>query len=383
MRVSTGIARDRYGYRVTWRDRGHQREKRFPPDTPLDVLTAWRKRRIAQAPSGTGPKTGLARDVVRYLAFRKSMRSFVTERAQLRAWIHLYPKLSRWALNGDHVRAAIAKWQAVGYSAQEIKHRVNALKRLFRTLDGARDTPCDGVRLPRIPKSRPVPVPDDIIRQVAVQLRIAEMADAGKAHTLRDSKTRARFLVLATTGQRPAQVMRATPNDVDLERRLWIVRPAKGDRGAVVVLNDEMHAAWTLFARARAWGPFNQRSFVRTLRRNGWPNGIRPYNLRHSVGFALSAAGVDLGDIQAHMGHSDPRTTRTFYVPALLARQAAASEAILGRVGVAAMMGLPAPDCQQPARREGEEKERLGETIATASDGPEGKHLPRYLAKKA
>lgn len=340
-----GIFRDRYGYRVTWRDRGRQREKRFPPDTPLDVLTAWRNRRIAQSPSGGAPAIGLARDVVRYLKGRRHLASYVTERAQLRAWVHRYPKLSRWALTADHVRAAIADWQKHGYSAQEIRHRVNALKRLYRTLDGGTSsTPCDGVKLPRLPKSRPVPVPDDLIRQVAIQLQIAERDDVGSAHVLRSSKTRARYLVLAATGQRPAQLKRARPSDVDLERRVWVVRPAKGDAGTIVVLNDDMLAAWRLFIAADAWGAFSTRSFVRTLRAHGWPKGIRPYNLRHSVGFALSGAGVDLGDIQAHMGHTDPRVTRRFYVPTLLERQARASAAIDGRLGPTAMGLLPGHD---------------------------------------
>jgi integrase len=334
-RITTGIHRDKYGYRVCWPDRGRQREKRFPPDAPLDKLKQFRERQLtASKPAIDAAAKGLARDIVRYLRERRHLVSFVTERAQLRAWLHLYPSLSRWALTRDHIRSAVAKWQGQGYSAQEIKHRVHALRRLYHTLDGDGPTPCDGVRLPPIPKPRPVPVPDDLVRQVAVNLQIAEMDGIGK---LRDAKTRARYLVLATTGQRPAQVKRAQPSDVDLERRVWVVRPAKGDAGTIVVLNDDMLAAWRLFRAAEAWGSFSTRSFVRTLRHNGWPNGIRPYNLRHAVGFALSGAGVDLGDIQAHMGHTDPRTTRTFYVPALLARQAAASAAIEGRLGPTAI----------------------------------------------
>jgi integrase len=373
-RISLGVYADRYGYRVTWRDRGHQREKRFDPDTPLDVLKRYRAQRVKTATAGHGPKTGLARDVVRFLQFRKGLRSYVTERAQLRAWIHLYPRLSRWAITSDHIRKAVAIWQAKGYSAQEIRHRVNALKRLYRTLDGVRDTPCDGVRLPPLPKARPVPVPDDLIRGVAVQLRIQEQEGIGR---LRDAKTRARYLVLATTGQRPAQVKRALPSDVDLERRIWIVRPAKGDRGTVVVLNDDMRAAWQLFRAADAWGDFNTRSFVRTLRRNGWPKGIRPYNLRHSVGFALSSAGVDLGDIQAHMGHSDPRTTRSFYVPTLVGRQARAAAAIDGRLGPTAI----GPAMTAP-RTKGESAPQQA-TNRGSSDQPDPARIRRDLAKMA
>lgn len=332
-RIARGIYVDRFGYRIIWRDGGHQREKRFPPDTPIEILKQWRKTQVGQANPIPKEKTGLARDIVRYLKQRRHRRSFVTERAQLRAWLRLYPRLSRWALTRDHVQSAIARWQTDGYSAQEIRHRVRQLRQLYRTLDDAMSpTPCDRVTLPPLPRTRPVPVPDDLIRTVAVNLRAAEIT-----HRLRDAKTRARYLVLATTGQRPSQVMRTQPADVDLQTRVWVVRPAKGDYGTLVALNDDMHAAWTLFVAANAWGPFNQRSFVRTLHRNGWPKGIRPYAMRHSVGMALSARGVDLGDIQAHMGHRSPATTRAYYVPGLLARQVVASSTIDGRLGPGAI----------------------------------------------
>jgi integrase len=353
-RVARGIYRDTRSFRVTWQDRGHQREKRFALDTPLDVLKKWRKRQVEQSAQwGPQPQTGLARDIVRFLKGRKTMPGYKAERSHLRAWLQFSPRISRWGLSPEHVRSAVAAWQSDGYSAQEIKHRVRALKQLYRTLDGhGTPTPADGIALPKIAHHRPVPVPDDLIRQVAIHLRAHEITKR-----LRTAKTRARYLVLATTGQRPAQVMRAKPGDVDLEQRIWWVRPAKGDQGTVVVLNDDMRAAWALFIQAKAWGAFDGRSFVKTLQRNGWPKDIRPYNLRHTVGLALSARGVDLGDVQAHMGHRDPRTTRTFYVPALLQRQAAASAAIEGRIGPLAMTprhdseAQPIPTTRKQAQR--------------------------------
>lgn len=333
-RLAAGVYADRYGIRVTWAERGRQREKRFPADTPLDTLKRWRARQVGQAAEyASTARSALARDVVRYLKTIRGRPSFKSERAHLRAWVHRFPKLSRWTLTRDHVRGAIGEWQAKGYSPAELRHRLKALRRLYVALDGSKaPTPCDDIAMPRTPKPRPVAVPDDLIRTMAVRLRAREIADKRFS-----PKTRARYLVLATTGQRPAQVMRAQPGDVSLEQRVWVVRPAKGDSGTIVALNDDMTAAWQVFIQADAWGTFDSRSFVKTLQRNGWPKGIRPYTLRHSVGMALSAAQIDLGDIQAHMGHSDPRTTRMFYVPGLLSRQQAASAAIEGRVGPTAM----------------------------------------------
>ena len=56
-----------------------------------------------------------------------------------------------------------------------------------------------------------------------------------------------------------------------LDRRLWFVRTAKGGLNSVIILNDEMVRAWQLFSDADAWGWFDDRSFSKTLKRNGWP----------------------------------------------------------------------------------------------------------------
>lgn len=362
-RIATGIYRDDRSYRIIWRDRGHQKEKRFPLDAPIDKLKAWRARTIGQladvdrADQGTG---SFVRDVVRFLRARRTRPSFKADRAHLRPWVHRFKHRSRWSITRDEVQRAIGDWEAAGYSPKEIQHRVRLLRYLYETIDGSRAaTPCDDVSLPQPVKTRPVSVSDVLVREVALELRRHEIAG-----TLRDAKTRARYLILAMTGQRPAQLRRAHPLDVDLERRVWFVRPAKGDAGTIVYLNDDMVAAWSLFIVAKAWGAYDSRSFAKTLRRAGWPRGIRPYNLRHTVGLSLSELGVDLGDIQAHMGHTTPATTR-IYVPAVLSRLKVASEKLDGRVSSAAL-ALPASVASK--RKRGKAKE--GEIVRQIAGEP-------------
>lgn len=327
--VTRCVYQDAYGYTVRWREHGLTRDQRFPLDTPLPVLKAWRDRRELEAhPPPTDKAGSFVRDVVRWLATRKGRPCFKSDRAHLRPWLVRFRQRSRWAITRDHVIAASGDWQRDGYSAKEIHHRVKTLQLFFRSLSPGQSTPCDRVPLPKNAKPRPVSVSDALIREVALQLRKQELIGR-----LWDAKTRARFLVLGTTGQRPAQLRRAQPFDVDIERRIWIVRPAKGDNGTTVYLNDEMRLAWQVFIAAKAWGSYDGRSFVKTLQRNGWPKGVRPYNLRHSVGLSLSELGVDLGDIQAHMGHTSPNTTRQFYVPTVPQRMKEASAKLDGRFG--------------------------------------------------
>ena len=74
------------------------------------------------------------------------------------------------------------------------------------------------------------------------------------AANLTDPKTRARFMVIASTGVRPAELKRAEPADVDLERRVWLVRTAKGGAPRAFWLNDDMMAAMEGVHRGRRVG---------------------------------------------------------------------------------------------------------------------------------
>ncbi len=361
VRVARGIYRDASGYAVIYPVAGKPKEKRFPLDTPLETLKQWRERETGRvrARSPHRPIGSFVRDVVRFLRQRKNLVSFKSDRAHLRPWARRFQRQSRYVITRDDIRMAIGEWHASGYSPRELRHRWRILSQLFGTLDPDGLNPCRGVKLPRVPKARPRSVSDELVRDVALQLRKQEMDGIGR---LRDAKTRARYLVLATTGQRPAQLKRATPADVDLERRIWFVEPAKGDAGAIVYLNDDMLAAWQLFVAANAWGHYDGRSFAKTLQRNGWPKGIRPYNLRHTVGLSLSALGVDLGDIQAHMGHTSPTTTR-MYVPGLLDRLKEASAKLDGRMSIASLVPRRGAMFGAPRTAKGRKKPPNSKTV--------------------
>lgn len=325
--VATGIYRDAYGYEVRWQAHGRPKSKHFPADTPLETLKAYRQTKARIGARSAMPDGSFPRDAVRFLVGRKGLVSWKSDRAHLRPWIHRFRRLSRYAITREQIQKAITEWQRAGYKPKELRHRWRILRQCLDVYE-VTPNPCQGVHLPIIQRTRPRSVPDTLVRDVALALRKQEIIGR-----LWDGKTRARFLVLATTGQRPTQVRRAQPADVDLERRIWFVEPAKGDNGAIVYLNDDMHAAWSLFIAANAWGRYDSRSFAKTLRRNGWPKGIRPYTLRHTVGLSMSELGIELGDISAHMGHANINTTRQAYVPALLSRLKDASERIDGRLG--------------------------------------------------
>lgn len=360
-RIATGIYRDTYGYAVIWPEGGKPKEKRFPPDAPLERLKAWRKTKVRQTQDLARDRGGsFTRDVVRFLKARKTRVCFKSDRAHLRHWIHRFRTRSRWAIARTDIQAAVNEWSAAGYSPRELKHRVTILRTFYRTLEPDQPTPCDGVKLPKISKRKPRPVAATIVWDVALNLRKQELIGR-----LRDAKTRARFLVLALTGARPAQVMRTTREDFDWDRGLWHVDPAKNDEGSIIAFNEQIRAAWDLFQTANAWGRYDSRSFSKTLKRNGWPKGVRPYQLRHTVGQTLKELGTDLGDIQDHMGHSTPDTTSQFYVGPSLERLRAISARLEGRVSPMAVE-LPRLPCRTPmSADERKAKDRTNKPLST------------------
>lgn len=364
--IERGISRDDTGYRVRSavgpRAATLQRELRFPLTVDLPYLRAQRAQleatlleELAQRhPDQVTIQRGtLAEDVQTYLRRMETALDPATHRSrasELARWVEVLGHRPRHTIRASDIERAFRAWAEPPAgpraprlaktgrmvkprpwsppSPKTILNRVRALTHLYHKLDGARArTPLDDVSLPAIPKRRPKGVTVADIRRVLARLIRGE-----RNGRLRDAKTRARYLVLVTCGQRPAQVMRTTADDVDLERGIWHVPSAKGGEPITLPLNAEQRAAWAMFSAAGAWGSYDTTSFARTLRTAGWPATVQPYQARHSVGITLSEMDEDLGDIQHWLGHAQIQTTRRFYVPGLLSRLRKTADRLDGRV---------------------------------------------------
>jgi integrase len=257
----------------------------------------------------------------------------------------------RHTITRDDVRAARVTWIGQGKSPKTVNNRVHTFRHLYRVLDGPdAETPCDHLQPLAIPKTPPVYISPELVQKVDAEIQRREH----RGQQYHSAKTRARFRVLATTGKRPSEVMRAEPSDVDLQRRVWIVRDGKGGMSPGLYLNDDMLAAWKLFADADAWGSFSTNSLLRCLERAGWPKGVRAYNLRHTTWITASERGADLADIPAGAGHKSIATTRRHYVPVLESRMQKLSELLDGRFHFASVPPVP-PDVP-PADRQTRKK---------------------------
>lgn len=314
-RLERGIYADKWGLSAIVTAHRQQKEKRFPLDTDREEIRQWRNRARVELDEDyqgvglTATRHTLEADIRLYLKRRIGRPGFGADRSHLKAWAKRLGARNRRTITEQDIEATLASWRQAKIAQQTIKHRVRALRQLYQALDG-RDVrhPLRHVRLPRPMRAAPTPVGHDVIQAVAEHLKSGDQKDYG------------RFLVRATTGQRPAQIMAAKPGDVDLTQRLWFVRPMKGGDPVPLPLNAGMVRAWKAFIAADAWGPFDTSDHADALRAAGWPKGVRPYNLRHTFAIDLILGGADLGDVQGLLGHADIQTTRDFYAPILVSR---------------------------------------------------------------
>jgi integrase len=326
-----------------------QREYRFDAGTDLETLIKNRDQLRGELhdEAPTLERGTLTHDALKYLKQITGRPGSAAERSHVYAWIDRLGPKHRSRITAADVRTVLAEWResgtwrggrgkrerkALGKPASEktLKERLRVLKRLYKTLDGPKSrTPCDDVERPQPPSPTPVGVPAATIRAVARRLKARA---AGTRRTSKERKDYARFLMLAATGQRPAQVGRARRED--FKRSFWIVRGAKGGPSHAIHLNRDMRAAVRAFVSAEAYGPIDTSNFAKLLRANGWPKGIEPYHARHSVAIDAIERGADIGDLQAILGHKSIETTRRFYGPILALRQKAFGKKLEGRMKV-------------------------------------------------
>lgn len=312
--IATGIYADRFGFEIVVKRGGKSYVQRARKDTKEAELLARRAKLLAHVLStdtNAAPKGTLARDIGRYIAISKHLVGWQKQQSHLKAFVPKLGQKDRGAITRQDMLALRSDWAEHGVKPKTINNRLSALRAMYHALDGD-DAPTPADRIKSLPSHRtPMQrIEPSLILEVDQELQRQEQRG-----WIKNAKTRARFRILASTGRRPSEVMRTEPGDIDLAGRVWRVRDGKGGFTPVgVPLTSEALTAWKLFIAADAWGNWNTNSFTRTLRRSGWPAGLRPYQMRHRIGNALSDADVDLADIGPILGHKHERTTRQHYV---------------------------------------------------------------------
>jgi integrase len=319
VRRATGIYQDVYGFAVVAVVGGVQHERRFPPDASLGALRVWREQWRIQLQHAAPERLvgSLAADVAAYLATLPE-KPKAAEGRLLKHWVDAHGMEPRQALTAIQLRQTLAQWQDKGAAASTLNHRRQALKNLYTALDGKwSHSPVHEVPRAIEPQAEARGVPIAVVNLILEQMR--------------PTATKARLLVMATTGLPQAQIARLQPRDVDLRRQTVFVTPrrkGKGVPGRTLPISKAAVDAFKQFKTYQAWGTFSRDSVNASFQRavlkakkhwqakvkTRWPapDRLRPYDLRHAF---LTEVYRRTGDLQAVAElalHADLRMTARY-----------------------------------------------------------------------
>ncbi len=173
------------------------------------------------------------------------------------------------------------------------------------------------------PAQAPKMLPVQAREEVLTSQQIGALLDALGAEPERDVAIA--IAVLALTGARKSEILRARWCDVDIERRHLIVPLSKNGRrrtvmlpvGAIELLCELPRAPgqeWVFPSPIKPEQPRQglRRCWERVKKRAGLPDQIRPHDMRHSFASLLVNENVSLQIVQHLLGHSRPGTTAAY-----------------------------------------------------------------------
>lgn len=307
-------------------------KKHFPAGTPPQIMQAWRRdtRDKLRYTRKIRSRAGLFRaDVRRYLALEavKRMPTVKERTYHLRLWTAVFSDLPTDAITANQIESQKIRWATEPRSAKDdrplsavaVNHRLKALSNLFARLYP--DWPNPVRKVPEETEARPAgkgrAIPYSVIQRILAALPDRGRADRG-AHVPTFSRTKIRLRCLAYCQITAGQMMRLTPEDLDLSAgAIRLPRRYKG-RGADarwVPLVTLAVAAFTDFMTHNLFGRFSTSSTWKSFNRAAAQVGLGPlrvYDLRHSFASALVAASKDDGAAQMALQHGSPETTRRY-----------------------------------------------------------------------
>lgn len=339
--LQKNIYQDNHGYEIIVTRNGIPDRKRFDRDTSPQALKAARETMIgdlaikaAQRQPGT-----LAGDIPVYLATLPRGRARDDRAYELKPWLTPFGALHRTEITGQMVREQLAAWHGDNIKASTLNHRRQALRSLYKTLDGPdAPTPCDHVKkYTERHQVRDIP----LVCVLAILRRVP------------NTKFGARIKVIARTGFPHAQVKRIQPDDLHLASRTIDVKPRRKGKGVAakrLPLTVAAARAFRLFDRLNAYGSFSNSALHKvfthavTAAKEHWPTDtkgpwpgaqkIRPYDLRHAFLTEVYRRTKDLR-ATAELGMHSTVVMTARYAEAAVTDTASAARDAMDRTGMA------------------------------------------------
>jgi integrase len=339
---SVGVRRHGAGWQAYVRVSGTLITRSFPLQTPPAVMQAWRagERLIAQRQGRRDRPTrgSLAGDVTDYLAAHQHLPTIRERAAQLQRWVDaLGGWRSRDSVSSQEIATWLSTWRVEkAWSGQTCNHYRTALASLYAWLGG--ENPVRAV-----PKARVTPPVTRALPYAVIAAILRELRPGTKAWV--------RLALLAYCGVPPATLRLVTPDRIDYRQRVVRLparRKGAGAAGRLLPVTCRQLVWWRRAARLEAiGGPISTSSLwkafriaARKARARGVPvpEGIRPYDLRHSFGALVYRETGDLATTARLLGHATTTTAERYTSAAFASLDAEA----MSKVGTRQGRKLPA-----------------------------------------
>lgn len=363
-RRAEGIYEDRGALAAKIQVGEYQRERRFPLDTPLREIQAWRDqkalelRRLVPRSAAAGTFAAEIRTYLKTLENRPRLK--LLRAKHLDWWANYrgedgrrFGDRRRDTFQRVELHAALSVFASTPYvrwkhrpaqlpSAGTVRHYRTALFHLYSTLDG-KDAPNPLREIPPAKSNDPEPrwIPYAVIEAI-----FDAMPDRGQGlrHQERSavSKTKARLRAMAYTGLPSKQLSLLKPSDIGWDDSSVLVQGRKKGKGSKTVrlplTPQGLDALRELFA-ANAGGTFSTSSVrscwwraihtmvdrlalvdfrsARDLLFSLRKIGARPYDLRHSYLTEFYLATGNLKATQDAAMHRDRRMTERYTLAAV------------------------------------------------------------------
>jgi integrase len=317
-RLGVGLWADEAGLSATVQvGKLPQREKRFPRTNDLEAdirkMQRWqlhtRAEMLGEQPT-EAPRDSLTASVPRFLATMPAGSSARRDHEKLlAAWCATrLGTMDRRAIRRSDVLTQLSTWEADGYAAATLNHRLRSLRKLYDVLDAEDDfaiNPCAKIRKREEPEPEERGTTYDILEAILALIPDVGFARERGASRPPFNKSKIRLRVMAWTGLPPAQIRKIRPEHIHWTANELDVMPRSKGKGvkarrlpllpeAVAALRDfDAAGAYGTFSNAAPWNAWQRakRRYLEELRKENAPGletitqivkPLRPYDLRHS-----------------------------------------------------------------------------------------------------